>query len=78
MTVRITSINNATIKDPTLQTTDENDNTYTISLPNRTDTVATLSGTETLSNKTLHSPTITLYNYSTDYLPNYQQSERMP
>ena len=55
MSVRITSIDNATIKNPTLQTTDDDENTYTISLPNRTDTVATLSGSETLSNKILKS-----------------------
>ena len=54
MSVRITSIDNATIKNPTLQTTDDDDNTYTISLPNRTDTVATLGGTETLNNKIIN------------------------
>ena len=65
MTVRITSIYNAIIKDPTLQKTDDDDNTYTLSLPNRTDTVATLSGTETLSNKTLTNPVLTGTNITT-------------
>ena len=67
MSVRITSIDNATIKNPTLQTTDDDENTYTISLPNRTDTVATLSGSETLSNKTLDTPTLIADRYTGIY-----------
>ena len=42
MSARITSIDNTTIKDPILQTTNVN-NTYTLSLPKKTGTVALTS-----------------------------------
>ena len=52
MTAKITSIDNATIKNPTLQTSNVN-NTYTLSLQKKSGTVALTSDIKSLSNNSL-------------------------